>query len=100
MAIGPDQLTLFWAKRDRETGACHPVLCHLLDVANVARLLWQEVFHDAIRRRLSAELRLDPPSAQAWISFWAGCHDLGKVSPAFQSRSTDRSSFSFAYRST
>ena len=34
--MGVNQLSLFWAKRDNQSGAIHPVICHLLDVASVA----------------------------------------------------------------
>jgi len=34
--MGVNQLSLFWAKRDAHSEQYHPVICHLIDVANLA----------------------------------------------------------------
>jgi CRISPR-associated endonuclease/helicase Cas3 len=81
---------LFWGKlgSKREDGSriTHPLLCHMIDVAAVAQAMWQEVLSPAATRRLAGRLGLDPDAAGRWIAFWAGLHDLGKASPAFQSQ--------------
>jgi CRISPR-associated endonuclease/helicase Cas3 len=64
----------------------HPLLCHMLDVAVVAREMWRTVLPEAARQKLAAALRLSPESAQRWITYLAALHDLGKASPAFQMR--------------
>src|SRR6476619_3539188 len=48
-----------WAKTDREhpeSGAYHPLLCHLLDVAAVADAIWLLALTPAVRRRVSANM--------------------------------------------
>lgn len=32
---------MLWAKFNRDTGAWHPLLYHMLDVAAVTRLVWE-----------------------------------------------------------
>lgn len=82
-----DRVLLFWAKLQNRTGAAyHPLLCHLIDVAAVARTMWDEVVPPATRGNLAAQLGLEEPEAGSWIAFWAGLHDLGKASPGFQGR--------------
>jgi len=78
---------IFWAKWSRETrtaGSYHPALCHLVDVAMVAEAMWQEVLPSPWKERMAAALETDIPSAERWVAFWAGLHDIGKVSPGFQ----------------
>jgi CRISPR-associated endonuclease/helicase Cas3 len=73
-----------WAKADKRTGKTHPLICHMLDVAQVALALWREVFTASVRAQFAGALGLDEDGAGRLISFWAGLHDLGKASPAFQ----------------
>lgn len=84
---------LLWAKLPRKSEnsrAFHPLLCHMLDVAVVARLMWREVLSEAARRRVSESLRLQVGEAEKWIAYLAALHDLGKASPAFQLRKEAR----------
>ena len=65
----------------------HPVLCHLIDVGQVARRLWDDVFRPRVRAWVTARLGLaDGNAAGAWLAFWAATHDIGKVSPDFQAQ--------------
>jgi CRISPR-associated endonuclease/helicase Cas3 len=73
-----------WAKADRVTGRTHPLICHMLDVAHVALALWSEAMTGSLRAHMAGALGLDQESAGRLIAFWAGLHDLGKASPAFQ----------------
>lgn len=77
---------LFWAKwaRSRSPQTFHPLLCHMLDVAVVARAMWNAVVGPAARRGLSRALGVDEGACGGWLAFFAGLHDLGKASPAFQ----------------
>jgi hypothetical protein len=76
-----------WAKLGQADFAeRHPVICHLLDVASTALRLWEDVLHDALKKRLAASLGLPPDAAGCWLAFWAGAQDIGKVSPAFQAQ--------------
>jgi CRISPR-associated endonuclease/helicase Cas3 len=79
----------FWAKLGSATwpDQYHPVLCHLIDVGQVARCLWVSVFRDHIREWVRRQLGLpDESAAGDWLAFWAACHDIGKISPCFQHR--------------
>ena len=59
----------------------YPLICHLIDAAAVAWELWGIWFG-----------RNDETSWAQWrrcVSFWAGLHDIGKISPSFQAKVTD-----------
>lgn len=80
-------LLSFWAKLGNKTWPeeYHPVLCHLIDVGQVARRLWDDVFRPRVRTWIKDRLGLaDPNAAGAWLAFWTAAHDMGKVSPDFQ----------------
>jgi CRISPR-associated endonuclease/helicase Cas3 len=81
-----------WAKwpRRRAERDYHPVICHLIDVASVAYALWSYALTPLQCARIADELRLTETAARHWVAFWAGLHDLGKVSPAFQTQLADR----------
>src|SRR5262249_48863068 len=64
----------------------HPLICHMLDVAGVARKMWRSLLADAARRRIAQSLQLTPEDAETWVTYLAALHDLGKASPAFQLR--------------
>jgi len=74
-----------WAKT-RATGPVrfHPLLCHLLDVAAAALMLWEQVLPDSTRADITASLGLPHGPAGRLLAFWAGLHDIGKASPGFQ----------------
>jgi CRISPR-associated endonuclease/helicase Cas3 len=65
----------------------YPLLFHMLDVAVVAQEVWDNLLQSDARRLLASRLGLADKEARAWISFWAGLHDIGKASPVFQSKS-------------
>ncbi len=83
-----ESLCWFWAKLGQETWpeTYHPVICHLIDVAAVTAKLWEQVIRSQIRAWLSNRLALDQNACGCWLAFWAGAHDIGKVSPNFQSQ--------------
>lgn len=83
-----DAQWMLWAKADRtDPSLYHPALCHLLDTAAVARTLWDECLSHGVRNRVTDLLGLpDAASAGRAISFLCGLHDIGKISPAFQSK--------------
>jgi CRISPR-associated endonuclease/helicase Cas3 len=84
-----DLSLLFWAKLGSATWpeTYHPVTCHLIDVGQVARRLWSDVCGSKVRQWVTARLGLSEDAAGAWLAFWAGAHDIGKVSPGFQAKS-------------
>lgn len=80
-----------WAKRrksiqGKEALDFHPLLFHLMDVATVTECLWRSVLERQLRKEFSARLDLKAEQVGKWIGFWAGLHDLGKASPAFQGK--------------
>ena len=79
-----------WAKTNRDwtnqrCADCryHPLLCHMLDVAAVAGLVWDQCLNPQLRKRLECSPGTD---ARTQIVFLAGAHDLGKASPGFQKK--------------
>lgn len=80
---------LLWAKLPKETHdsrSFHPLICHMLDVAVVAREMWRSLLPEAARHRIIESLQLPESEAETWITYIAALHDLGKASPAFQLR--------------
>ncbi len=80
-------LLALWAKTSGSSTSSepyHPVLCHLLDVAAVAQCMWEQVLSPWSRRQIATELQIDESDVGRWVAFWAGTHDIGKCSPAFQ----------------
>jgi len=58
----------------------------MMDVAAVTESLWDLVLEHHLRIEVSTALGLNEELTGRWIAFWAGLHDLGKASPAFQSK--------------
>ncbi len=81
----PPHLAL-WAKLGAQTWptSYHPLLCHLIDVAAVARQLWENVFRPHFRQWIAARLGLDEAGCARWLAFWCGAHDIGKAAACFQ----------------
>lgn len=76
-----------WGKAhggDGSTAIAHPLICHMVDVALVARLLLQRHVPRAQTERLCACAKLPFELAVAWVTFLVALHDLGKASPGFQ----------------
>jgi len=78
----------FWAKLGTAMWpeTYHPVVCHLIDVGQVAAALWRDVLREQLRTRVAAPLGLRPDDAGRWVAFWVAAHDIGKVTPCFQSQ--------------
>ncbi len=78
---------LLWAKTDRDEDqdySVHPLICHLIDVAQVVCALWDHALPLATRRYFTDTLNMDEATTRQWLAFLAGLHDLGKASPTFQ----------------
>ena len=80
-------LWLLWGKtvkgEDGQT-ITHPLLCHMVDVAEVTGALWDLSLGAGMRARITDALGCDDATARGTLMFWAALHDLGKASPAFQ----------------
>lgn len=82
-----DELLTLWGKtKDGQPNSTeyHPLLFHLLDVANAARILWK-LLAPGLRRRIADALGVSAADAEKIVVLLAGIHDLGKAS-AFQAK--------------
>jgi len=79
-----------WAKLSSGGDRCtyHPLIYHMIDVANVTTELWENAFTANVRSMICAALVCDEESAIQTLSFWAGLHDVGKACPGFQLQDT------------
>ncbi|GAB1819620.1 CRISPR-associated helicase/endonuclease Cas3 [Herbidospora sp. RD11066] len=66
----------------------HPLICHAIDTAAVTELLFAKLLTSGMVRDLK---RAFAPvgDARVWVAIFAGLHDLGKLSPAFQALRRD-----------
>ena len=92
------QRPMFWAKTNRnrknQSGTVcryHPLLYHMLDVAAVAGLVWDQCLGPQLRKRLEGSVGAH---ARNQIVFLAGAHDLGKASPGFHKKVRELSQYS------
>ncbi|MFF0435593.1 CRISPR-associated endonuclease Cas3'' [Streptomyces sp. NPDC004327] len=65
----------------------HPLICHLLDTAAVAEVVWDELLTVHQRSVVTQALQVEDEQARALVAFWAGLHDVGKISVPFQLQS-------------
>nr|WP_281373676.1 CRISPR-associated helicase Cas3' [Haloechinothrix aidingensis] len=73
-----------WGKERGLDGARYPVMCHLLDTAAVARMVWRDVVAPGTQRWVAEQLGMSVEDAGRLVAFWAGLHDVGKLTPTFQ----------------
>ncbi|MFE1892377.1 CRISPR-associated endonuclease Cas3'' [Streptomyces microflavus] len=64
----------------------YPVVCHLLDTSAVFQELWDVVVSTETKSAVAGALGLGQAEARSVVSFWAGLHDIGKISPPFQAQ--------------
>ncbi|MHB1712909.1 MAG: CRISPR-associated helicase Cas3', partial [Acidimicrobiales bacterium] len=74
---------LLWAKTGPED-AWHSLGGHLVDATMTAAKLWDEWLAPRTRAWLAVPFSGDERLGRAFLAWLAGCHDLGKASPAFQ----------------
>ncbi|WP_414167045.1 CRISPR-associated helicase Cas3' [Streptoverticillium reticulum] len=74
-----------WGKA-RGLTESYPVVCHLVDTAAVAGALWDQVLTVPARERLAGQLGMSSEASRRLLCLWAGLHDLGKITPAFQAQ--------------
>ncbi|MEN6480246.1 MAG: CRISPR-associated helicase Cas3' [Anaerolineales bacterium] len=80
-------LWVLWGKTSKDEAGntiTHPLLCHMIDVAEVAGALWDLSLGEGLRRHIADALGCNEDDARQTLMFWAALHDLGKASPAFQ----------------
>lgn len=76
-------LWLLWGKTTgpKDAKVTRPLLCHMVDVAEVVGSMWERSLHKALRQQVCEALGCDDAAARRTIMFWAALHDLGKASP-------------------
>src|SRR5574340_848242 len=78
-----------WAKTNK-ANQWHPLIFHMVDAGNVALDLWQNYLPSSTRDRFTRLLQMDTDQTGRLLAFWTSLHDIGKASPAFQSKSQIR----------
>ncbi|MFI8169764.1 CRISPR-associated endonuclease Cas3'' [Streptomyces sp. NPDC085931] len=71
-------------KNARGAHRTHPLICHLLDTAAVAEVVWDELLTSHQRSMVVGALQVPDEEVRALAAFWAGLHDIGKISVPFQ----------------
>ncbi|MEU9211168.1 CRISPR-associated endonuclease Cas3'' [Streptomyces sp. NPDC048415] len=69
-----------WGKYCKRHGAIYPVLFHMLDVAALAGELWDRLLVASQRAAIAEGLGVSEAQARCLVMFFAGLHDVGKVS--------------------
>ena len=73
-----------WGKQDGLPER-YPLLCHLLDTAASAGVLWDRWLRPGLRDQLTVALAPgDPTLARRRMMAVAALHDIGKANPVFQ----------------
>ncbi|MFB6607328.1 CRISPR-associated helicase Cas3' [Streptomyces noursei] len=65
-------------------GSHYPLVCHLVDTAVMADVLWDVYLSRSQRRVIAEALGVGQDAARRVVSFWAGLHDVGKAVPGWQ----------------
>ncbi|GAA3739248.1 CRISPR-associated helicase/endonuclease Cas3 [Spinactinospora alkalitolerans] len=73
-----------WGKSRGLDEERYPLVCHLLDAAAAMRILWRDVVSAGMRRWLARQMEVTVDHAGRLLEFWAGLHDIGKITPSFQ----------------
>lgn len=84
---------VFWGKAGRakagEETVPHPLICHTVDTAAVAEILYTTLLGSACRAQLTETFTSLGGDVRSWVALLCGLHDLGKLSPAFQALRAD-----------
>ncbi len=78
-----------WGKTDRDSQSWLPLVVHLEQAAVVAGLLWDEFLPRSLKLLLMQDLEADEADARSLYCWFAGVHDVGKVSPDFAQQAAD-----------
>ncbi|NJP65885.1 CRISPR-associated endonuclease Cas3'' [Streptomyces spiramenti] len=71
-------------KEARDAGLALPLVCHLLDTAAVAEVIWDQLLTVHQRSFVTNALEVTDKQARTFAAFWAGLHDIGKIRVPFQ----------------
>lgn len=76
---------LLWAKADKQDKSkVHRLVYHLIDVGQVALVMWNQAIDAGTKRQFCSWLNCDEGTAGKTLAFLISLHDLGKASPSFQ----------------
>lgn len=78
-----------WGKSpspDRKLSRPYPLICHLLDTAAIAGAVFDRVLGRRRGEWLAEVVGVPGEDIRGLVMFWAGLHDIGKISPPFQSK--------------
>lgn len=81
-----------WGKLDPKGDGWMPLVVHLQDASLVAGYLWDEFVPEATRRYICEELLISDAQARVLVAWFAGVHDIAKVTPAFAAKAVIMSS--------
>lgn len=79
----------FWAKKDDKQGAFKwlPLSVHLQDTKAIADRLWNLWLSDSAKNLITNSLSVkDEEASKNFLTFLAYIHDIGKATPAFQTK--------------
>ena len=88
-------MAIFWSKYKSDTAPpFHDLLGHMIDVASVAVALLKKFTPSLKLTQIASEFKLNattpPAEIVSLLSFFAGCHDLGKATPGFQAKKPEQ----------
>ena len=87
------RLLACWGKTvagSSDAGIFHPALFHMIDVGNVARVLLSAPASSRWQKMVAAALAMPVDDCARLVPYLVALHDLGKVSPAFQSKNNEQ----------
>ena len=81
-----------WAKTGgaEERNLWSPLYVHMADSAGVARKLWNEWLAESIKHQIVNAFGCDDSATAALVTWLAGIHDIGKATPGFQYKVSER----------
>lgn len=81
-----------WAKTGgaEERNLWSPLYVHMADSAGVARKLWNEWLAESVKHQIVNAFGCDDSATAALVTWLAGIHDIGKATPGFQYKVSER----------
>ncbi len=82
------RLLRLWGKTSKHTELFHPALYHMFDVAHIAQQLLSPRTTSRWSNVLAHTLNADAATLHEWLPYLIALHDIGKLSPPFQTLNT------------
>lgn len=77
-----------WAKKATNGLAWLPLYIHLEDTVAISNRLWENWLSDGAKRVISELCNASEEKTRQLYIFLSACHDIGKATPVFQSKTT------------